>query len=189
MKTICFTGHRPDKLKRGYDLESFSYQKLRGILRNKIVEVINDAIDNQDEKEFKFIFGGAIGVDQLSFSICEELKQEAKEYEACIIKLELAIPFQKQASKWFKQNVDTYERQKQQADILTFVDTVEGYKFKGVPVGEYHPAKMQLRNRYMCDKTDKIIAVWNGSKGGTANCVNYAKKQGKQLIIIDPDEI
>ena len=189
MKTICFTGHRPDKLKRGYDLESFSYQKLRGILRNKIVEVINDTIDNQDNKEFKFIFGGAIGVDQLSFSICEELKQEAKEYEACRIQLELAIPFEKQASKWYERDADRYELQKQHADILTFVDTVEGYEFKGGALGEYHPAKMQLRNKYMCDNSDIVIAVWNGSKGGTANCVSYAKKQGKEIIVINPDEI
>jgi len=189
MITICFTGHRPDKLKRGYDLESFSYQKLRGILRNKIVETINDAIDNKNETEFKLIFGGAIGVDQLMFSICEELKQEAKEYDACTIKLELAIPFEKQASKWYERDVDRYELQKKHADIITFVDTVEGYEFKGVPVGEYHPAKMQLRNRYMCDNSSIVIAVWNGSKGGTANAVNYAKKQGKEIIIINPDDI
>jgi len=189
MKTICFTGHRPDKLKRGYDLESFSYQKLRGILRNEIVEVINDIMGKSDETEFKFIFGGAIGVDQLMFSICEELKQEAKEYDACAIILEIAIPFEKQASKWYERDVDRYELQKQHADILTFVDTIEGYEFKGVPVGEYHPAKMMIRNRYMCDNSNIVIAVWNGSKGGTANAVNYAKKIGKEIIIINPDDI
>jgi len=189
MKTICFTGHRPDKLKRGYDLESFSYQKLRGILRNKIVEVINDIIDNQNEKDIKFIFGGAIGIDQLAFSICEELKQEAKEYDACKIELELAIPFEKQASKWYERDGDRYELQKQQADILTFVDLIEGYEFKGVPVGEYHPAKMQIRNKFMCDNSSIVIAVWNGSKGGTANAVSYAKKIGKEIIVINPDEI
>jgi len=189
MKTICFTGHRPDKLGRGYDLESFSYQKLRGILRNKIVEVINDIMGKSDETEFKFIVGGAIGIDQLAFSICEELKQEAKEHEICTIKLEIAIPFEKQASKWYKRDVDRYELQKQQADTVTFVDTVEGYEFKGVAVGEYHPAKMMIRNRYMVNNSDIVIAVWNGSKGGTANCVNYAKKQGKEIVIINPDEI
>ena len=189
MKTICFTGHRPDKLKRGYDLESFSYQKLRGILRNKIVDILNDIIDNQNEKEFKFIFGGAIGIDQLMFSICEELKQEAKEYDACTIILEIAIPFEKQASKWYERDVDRYELQKQHADILTFVDTVEEYEFKGVAVGEYHPAKMMIRNRYMCDNSSIVITVWNGNKGGTANAVNYAKKIGKEIIVINPDEI
>ena len=189
MKTICFTGHRPDKLGRGYDLESFSYQKLRGILRNKIVEVINDIMGKSDETEFKFIVGGAIGIDQLAFSICEELKQEAKEHEICTIKLEIAIPFEKQASKWFKQSIDVYELQKQQADEVIYVDTVEGYEFKGVPVGEYHPAKMMIRNKFMVNNSEIVIAVWNGSKGGTANAVNYAKKQCKEIVVINPDNI
>ena len=189
MKTICFTGHRPDKLPFKYNYDSVIYQKLRGILRNKIVDILNDIIDNKNEKDIKFIFGGAIGIDQLAFSICEELKQEAKEYDACTIILEIAIPFEKQASKWYERDVDRYELQKQQADILTFVDTVEGYEFKGVSVGEYHPAKMMIRNRYMCDNSSIVIAVWNGSKGGTANAVNYAKKIGKEIIVINPDEI
>jgi len=189
MITICFTGHRPDKLPGKYNYDSLAHQKLRGVLRNKIVEVINDIMGKTDETEFKFIVGGAIGIDQLAFSICEELKQEAKEHEICTIKLEIAIPFEKQSSKWFKQSVDVYELQKQHADILTFVDTVDKYEFKGVAVGEYHPAKMMIRNKYMCDNSSIVIAVWNGSKGGTANAVNYAKKQGKQLIIIDPRSV
>jgi len=184
MITICFTGHRPNSLPGKYNYDSLAHQKLRGTLRNKIVDILNDIIDNQNEKDIKFIFGGAIGVDQLSFSICEELKQEAKEYDACAIILEIAIPFEKQASKWYERDVDRYELQKQHADILTFVDTVEGYEFKGVAVGEYHPAKMMIRNRYMVNNSDIVIAVWNGSKGGTANCVNYAKKQGKEWVIV-----
>ena len=166
-----------------------AHQKLRGTLKNKIIDVINDIIYNKNEREIKFIFGGALGIDQVTFSICEELKSEAREYETCEIKLELAIPFEKQSSKWYPHDVNTYELQKQQADILIFVDTLKEYEFKGVNIGEYHPAKMMIRNRYMVDNSSIVIAVWNGSKGGTANCVNYAKKQGKEIVIINPDEI
>jgi len=189
MITICFTGHRPDKLPGKYNYDSIAHQKLRGVLRNKIVDVINDTIDNQNERDFKFICGGALGIDQVTFSICEELKQEAREYDACTIQLELAIPFENQASKWYPRDVSSYEIQKQQADIVTFVDTIEEYEFRGVPVGDYHPAKMQIRNKYMVNNSNVIIAVWNGSKGGTANCVNYAKKQGKEIVVVSPDEI
>jgi len=189
MKTICFTGHRPDKLKGGYNWDSLDNQKLRGKLWNLIVDLINTTSKDLDEKDFKFIFGGAIGIDQVVFSICEELKQTIVKHGIFTIKLELAIPFEKQASKWFERDVDRYELQKQHADIVTFVDSIEGYEFKGVPVGEYHPAKMQIRNRYMVNNSDIVIAVWNGSKGGTANCVNYAKKQGKEIIVMNPDEI
>lgn len=33
---------------------------------------------------------------------------------------------------------------------------------------------------------DKVISVWDGSSGGIANCVRYAKRRCKAVIIIDP---
>lgn len=41
----------------------------------------------------------------------------------------------------------------------------------------------------MVNNSDIVIAVWNGSKGGTGNCVNYAKMQKKEIIVINPDDI
>ena len=46
----------------------------------------------------------------------------------------------------------------------------------------------------MVDLADRVIAVWDGSKGGTtffdllcfANCVKYAEKIGKKIIRIEP---
>ena len=40
---------------------------------------------------------------------------------------------------------------------------------------------MMKRNKYMVDKSDIVVAVWNGSKGGTANTVKYAKQSGKTI--------
>ena len=51
---------------------------------------------------------------------------------------------------------------------------------------EYKPWLMQKRNEYMVDLADKVIAVWDGSKGGTGNCVRYAEKCGKEIIRIVP---
>ena len=51
---------------------------------------------------------------------------------------------------------------------------------------EYNPWLMQKRNEYMVDLADRVIAVWNCSKGGTANCVKYAEKVGKEIIKIEP---
>jgi uncharacterized phage-like protein YoqJ len=48
---------------------------------------------------------------------------------------------------------------------------------------------MQKRNEYMVDNSDIVIAVWDGSKGGTYNCVKYAEKLGKKIIVINPKEI
>lgn len=41
----------------------------------------------------------------------------------------------------------------------------------------------------MVDLSDKVIAVWNGKSGGTANCVKYAKTVDKPIMLILPDEV
>jgi len=69
------------------------------------------------------------------------------------------------------------------------VDTLDKYKIKGYTEDRYYPAKMQKRNEYMVDNSNIVIAVWDGTKGGTYNCVKYAEKLGKEVIIINPKEI
>ena len=41
--------------------------------------------------------------------------------------------------------------------------------------GGYSPWKMQKRNEWMVDHCDYLIALWDGTAGGTGNCVRYAK--------------
>lgn len=36
------------------------------------------------------------------------------------------------------------------------------------------PWVYQKRNEYMVDRTDRLLAVWDYSSGGTCNCINYA---------------
>ena len=44
-----------------------------------------------------------------------------------------------------------------------------------------------IRNRYVADNSDKLIAVYYGSgKGGTAYTVCCAKKRGKPIVWINP---
>ena len=65
--------------------------------------------------------------------------------------------------------------------ILGLADTI-----KLVSDEEYKPYLMQKRNEYMVDHSDKVIAVWDGSKSGTKNCIDYAKKVGKDIIFVQP---
>lgn len=48
--------------------------------------------------------------------------------------------------------------------------------------GGYAAWKMQIRNKWMVDNSDAVLALWNGSDGGTANCVRYAQQAGKRII-------
>lgn len=43
-------------------------------------------------------------------------------------------------------------------------------------------ASYQRRNEFMVDAADVLAAFWDGSKGGTANCVGYARSIGKRMI-------
>ena len=45
--------------------------------------------------------------------------------------------------------------------------------------GGYAPWKMLERNKWMVDHSDMVLALWNGTAGGTRHCVAYANKKGK----------
>ncbi|MFR2887969.1 MAG: SLOG family protein [Clostridium butyricum] len=183
MITVAFTGHRPDKL-GGYNWQSPLNQKVTLEICHQIGLIF---INNPTEKDFHFICGGAIGTDQFAFD-CVEF---AKEYYTNLnITIEVAVPFKKQAAKWFQTDQLKYNSQLNKADKITYVDTIKEYVKCAVPEGEYHITKMQQRNEYMVDNADIVIAVWNGDiKGGTYNCYKYAKKLGKDIVIINPKEL
>jgi uncharacterized phage-like protein YoqJ len=53
---------------------------------------------------------------------------------------------------------------------------------------DVHPAQVypgawvyQKRNEWMVDNAERVLAYWDGSSGGTANCVAYAEKVDKKL--------
>ncbi|NLT15397.1 MAG: DUF1273 domain-containing protein [Clostridiales bacterium] len=181
--TFCFTGHRPDKL-GGYDWSTPKNQAVIKVLRSKLITLISE----HTGESITFICGGALGIDQMSFEIVQELRTTVCKDEN--IRLVLAMPFEKQDANWYnKKDVEKLRQQRCQADEVVLVDTIPKYQRHTSPIGTYHPLKMQLRNEYMVDRSDVVMAVWNGTKGGTANCVTYAKKKGKEIIQINPDEI
>jgi uncharacterized phage-like protein YoqJ len=120
MVTICFTGHRPDKL-GGYDWNNSFNQKLIKILHDRIYNLII----NSEGKDFTFIFGGALGIDQMAFEVTYKIKEELKDYNIILI---LAMPFENQASVWKSQvDKERLASQKARADKVVIVDAIESY--------------------------------------------------------------
>jgi len=184
MTTICFTGHRPsNKNLGGYNWNTVKNKKIMQVLTDTIIDVMDKSGDNI----FTFICGGALGIDQMAFSVVEDLRNNSSK----AIMIELASPFKDQDANWFKQeDKDRLQHEVNNADIVTYVDTLEKYQITDYLPDIYYPAKMQKRNEYMTDKSDIVIAVYDGSpKGGTRNCVEYAKKCNKKIVIINPREV
>lgn len=41
----------------------------------------------------------------------------------------------------------------------------------------------------MVDNSDTVIAVWDGSKSGTGNCVEYAKRKNVPVFTLEPSQV
>lgn len=117
--------------------------------------------------------GMALGVDQLFALVVLELKNKGHN-----ITLEAAIPCQNHCGRW------PASSQKLWQDIVDACD-----KVTLVTDAPYQPWMMQKRNEYMVDNANLILAIWDGSNGGTANCVHYAQDKGKAIYQINPKKI
>jgi uncharacterized phage-like protein YoqJ len=84
-------------------------------------------------------------------------------------------PFKGQHLKWPPRGQQDYR------DLLFTIKAAGGTNHI-ICEGPYAPEKMQIRNQYMVDHADLVIAYFDGSPGGTANCVRYAKSKGKPVI-------
>jgi uncharacterized phage-like protein YoqJ len=179
LKTCSFTGHRPDKLPGGYNWNSECNQQLGRLIREQVIRLITEyGVDT-------FIFGGALGIDQMAFAICLKLKRTKYKH----IKLILAMPFEGQDSVWRQESKDILQSQRDSANLVVIVDELDGYRVSCVPVGEYHPDKMKKRNEYLVDNSHYLISVWDGTPGGTGSCVSYAHQQrgsGRTIIWVHP---
>lgn len=87
------------------------------------------------------------------------------------IPLTAAVPFEGQERKWRP------EQQEQFRAILALATTVVV-----VSPGGYAVWKMQIRNEWMVDRATAMLALWDGSGGGTGNCIEYARRRKIQIV-------
>lgn len=150
---LCFTGHRPNKLK-GYKMSENT--ELLRVLKDTIIYYIEEK--NVDT----FISGMALGVDIWSAFIVLKLKEKYPH-----IKLICAIPCDKQYAVWKNENdISDWKYIVGNADRVHYVSEEP-----------YTNWCLQKRNEWMVDNSNFVLAVWDGTGGGTANCIKYAKKK------------
>ena len=161
--TMCATGHRPNKL-WGYNIQTPEYYNLAKLMSTEILK----------SGETNFISGMALGVDTIFALVVIKLRDTTHPE----FKLECACPCANFDSKWFGESRKQAQQILSVADKITYVSTLE-----------YTPACMQARNIYMVDNSDIILAIWDGTSGGTANCVRYAESVNKPIVQINPKQI
>jgi len=178
-KVVSFTGHRPDKLFGTYEFNNPRTKKLV----NEMMIILEQLI--QKAGVTHFISGGALGADQVAFICVNKMKEKYPDIQNI-----MAIPFRNQDIVWKSENdKQRYQKLKTLADEIVYVDEIDYYnKDSKVPVGDYSAKKMQLRNIYMVDQSQILVAVFDGSDGGTKNTVTYAKKKKKKILVLNPEK-
>lgn len=130
--------------------------------RDRIFARLKDAITSNAVTHG--IIGMARGVDQWAGCACVTLQ----------IPFTAAIPFTGQEKCW------TPAEQKEYHDLLAWANKIEVVA-QDDTVNAYH-----ARNRWMVLHSDLLIAVFDGSPGGTAHCVKYAAGVGRRILFVDP---
>lgn len=165
-KYCCCTGHRPQNFPFAYGGNGELYNAHLKELEKKILTAVTEY------DATRFLSGMALGVDLDFAQIVLTLRSTLP------LSLECALPCRNQTAKWAQADVARYERILDQADDVTLVSE------------RYSPECMLKRNRYMVDKSDLVIVVFNGMKsGGTWYTMNYAEKQKKAIELIDLNQI
>lgn len=156
------TGHRPDKLIGGWELyqdngvgQTFFVDFLASYLTGLGIEII--------------LVGMAVGFDTIACLGAE--RTEDTWFEAY-------VPFYGHHRKW------------KQSEQRTFQNLIESSSCRKVHTPEKIPtnygeicAMLNQRNKDIVDSgIDVLIALWNGTSGGTANCIKYANKVGVPVL-------
>lgn len=147
MTVIAATGHRPPKL-GGYG------PQVGLALGGLATEYLSR------EQPDEVISGMALGWDQAVAAACVALD----------IPFTAAVPFEGQDSLWPAESRARYRR------LLACAKHVE-IVTPGEVMGRAADRAMQVRNEWMVDRAHRMVALWDGSWGGTFNCIAYARQR------------
>ena len=118
----------------------------------------------------EFLSGMAPGVDMWAAQIILDLREKHPG-----LKLHCILPCAAQSAKWSAALQMQYRAILEQADSIIFVNRADRKNC------------MLERDRFLVSYASVVLAAYNGERrGGTAATVRYARKLGRELIVIDP---
>ena len=161
-RRCAFTGYRPQKMVFGFNEQDPRCVEFKSRLHDTIEDLIGKGYAH-------FISGGAMGMDMFAAEAVMDLKEK---YPWII--LEMVSPFDDQAAKWEPEYQERHAWLFENADIVTAISH------------KYTRACIFIRNRYLVDNADLVLAAYDGQAGGTAMTVDYAHQMDIPVQTIMP---
>ena len=159
--TCCFTGHRPDKLPWGNDEADPRCVALKASMHREIEGLYCRGFRH-------FISGMAMGCDLYFAEAALELRKQLPD-----LTVEGAVPCPTQASRWPE---DQRRRWRELLDCCDLETVVQQ---------NYDRYCMHRRDRYLVDRAGAVLAVFDGTPGGTQYTLNYAMDKRLEILLLD----
>ncbi len=130
-----------------------SEARAKALLKSAIQQAISEGY-------VTFLSGMARGIDLWAAEIViEEREKNDNIHLVCV------SPFNGFEMRWSEQDKTTYYSIMEQADLVKYISQ------------HYYKACFQVRNEWMVDRVSRVIAAYNGTKGGTKNTIEYANRK------------
>ncbi len=162
-KSCAFTGHRPKSFPWRYNEMDARCVALKETLAGQIARLADSGIT-------EYLSGMAEAVDTWAALSVLALREKNP-----ALRLHCILPCKSQADKWNTQARELYRSILDRSDSIVWVNRA------------YTQSCMLERNRFLVSHAAILLAVYNGSqRSGTAATVNYARRLGREIIVIDP---
>lgn len=165
--TAAFIGQRPSLFPWGYDEEDDDCLKLKQLLVEQIVALIDNGVIN-------FVSDMAWGTDLF----CAEMVVGLKRYLFPQLQLICVLPSEEQAAKWSPQQRKRYYDTLEHADQTIYM--------------QHHVSQEGVFkcHRWLVEHSHFLLAVHNGAHKGSAYAVSrYAQAEGRAVIVVNPDNL
>lgn len=141
-----------------------SEREIKAALTREIKAAISDGYS-------VFISGMARGVDLWAAELVLDLRDKGE-----AVRLICAVPFPGFELQWERDWRKRYHSVLERADLTKTV------------CPQYSRNCFQIRNQWMVDHSSQVIAVYNGTRGGTRNALEYAAARGVPVVTISCGE-
>lgn len=170
---VAFTGHRPKKL-GGYgqgesSVVARNVRAVLGLLVHRIAEAHPGGVT--------FLSGMAQGVDTWA----AEAVLEWRDVGRIPVRLVAVVPFEGQERIWPPPAQEGYRAILARADEVITLERPERR-----PSRDEVRGWLYARNHWIADRAELLVAVFDGSPGGTAETVRYAEQRGVPVLRLDP---